>query len=587
MNKYTIRVYQDNIVVKTYENVLLAHIVKFEYLNMLAKRNNIIDIIYTNPEAIIYILDGQIDGITSIKANTSKLYNASKYLQSNIFTMFLFDIETNEYDIIKNFSDTEIQVFFSNYSSDKLLSFSEYTKDTRNIHKFKLEKSAIFLDVFKLNNYINFDYFVGWAIIDNSISFKEFENIIKDDKNISQDFHPRLWWLQQTMNQNINNLLKFLPIILSYCKHTLGYTLSQLPNEVLKYFFSYEKSEIVKVLKTSYLGDNLLQYIEPFIESNDISIDKLSIKLILQLYNFTNNKIISNKIIVELIGYNSVILNYFPCIKINYKKINLPNKCDAQKYCNFFKKNQKKIKVEYRYLIDCLLLLADDNEPREQNIFKNNIYGNFFDVPEHFFAKSIFLKKLKNQKIESKVFVRMGTKILTQDILTDQILVPIPNTHNEKKLESIDNITFNIQDIYPVGNKLYFGDNGYLEILEDAFISFCVQFKDYIIGYFSDGEVEKICLIHNNKIRIFFSESMFNILLGKSNALYCFIEMHRSDENLVIEDDSEITQTNNREEDSPNDNNDSEEEEEDSPNDNDDSEEEEEDIHNSSEEYSE
>lgn len=547
MNAYTIRVYQNDVIVKTYENVVFAHIVKFEYLNMLAKRKNTIDILYSNSNAIIYTLDAQIYNVTSSEACTSELYNASKYLQSNIFTMFLFDIETNEYDIIKKFSDVEIKLFFSGNWSE-FLTFSEYMKNTRNIREDEPNKYSIMLNVFKLDNLINFDYFVGWntKVFNDSLSLQEYANIIENNKNISKNLHPRLWWLQQVINENVDNLIEFLPIILKYCKHTLAYTLPQLPNKVLTHFFSYEKSEIASVLKTSCSKfDNIVQFIEPFIESDNISIKKLSYRSKLLLYNYTNNIIISNNIIVELIYSNYKILNDDPSIEINYNKINLPKApLDVRKYYNFFKKNQKKIMVEYKYLIDCLLLLANDVEFIEKSIFDNNIYGNFFDVPEYFFTKIIFLKKIKYQKISSSVYVRTGTKILTRDILTNQIFVPIPNTHINKKLESIDNISFNIQEVYPIGNKLYFGDKGYLEILENAFISFCVQFEDYIIGYFSDGDIEKICLIYNNKIKLFFSESMFSILLDKNNALYRFIELHCDDNRLLIENSADTNNNN-------------------------------------------
>lgn len=48
----------------------------------------------------------------------------------------------------------------------------------------------------------------------------------------------------------------------------------------------------------------------------------------------------------------------------------------------------------------------------------------------------------------------------------------ILKNHAEKKLDYIKHLSFNIHGIYSVGNKLYFGDNGYMVILHDPFLCY-------------------------------------------------------------------------------------------------------------------
>lgn len=94
----------------------------------------------------------------------------------------------------------------------------------------------------------------------------------------------------------------------------------------------------------------------------------------------------------------------------------------------------------------------------------------------------------------------------------------------ETKIKSLNN---NIKDVYLSNNLLIIEPFGYMEILKNSQLSLLLQVNNNKIGYFTDGNIEKICVIYSNCIRIYESKNMSKYVLGTDFSFYNFLEIYQ------------------------------------------------------------
>lgn len=555
MNKFQIVISDtDNIIKKIYDSVPIHQIIKFEYLYMLTKRNNIdnnLHIIYHNPFAIIEIFERHFFEKYSPTDN-SELYNAWLYLQPNIYCNDLFDPEdkaSSIFDILDKFSKKEINLILRDNSDfDKFLKYS-----SKNVVRKLIE----FCDVIGLKNYINTENLLVYIL--KRFSGRDLRNAnirvplnyIGHDK-ICPEHHPNLWWAWNVTKKNTSELLRVYPIISEYCIYTVAYYIYDVSDKVKNLIFQGKNCQKIISIITSFgkIKIELENYVEPYLEKGCCGISDLNQETLEYIYNKTDNFELATNIF-EYFCENKVVL----LDKMMLRKLNIPNIDCAFNYFIFIETNIDKLNLDKEYIISCI-----EKGHYMFSLFLNNIHDlppNFFlavNIMDEFFgtnklirheddddyyshkkaySRNYFLnERIDNPEdyddnymfleVEKKIYVTSYNKIITQGVLSYyQKLRVVPDFPLiDILIKDLDNLQFSIDEIVAVKNKLYFGSNGYIQILDTCYISFCVLFMNICIAFFSNSEEEKIVLCVNNKIKIYNSRYMFDGLLGENLLFY-------------------------------------------------------------------
>lgn len=511
----------NNVLIQKYCNLKPNQLHRFQ---MLIKPEVDIQITYSSPDELIYILDFYLLDSPVTNGLTSKQVSAFYYLQPNVSLFAILDnIEFNR----------KYLPFFHKLTHKEILYIRPFTEIPREISIYFYSQNMsveapldeLINEIIDSKNMINLNFFLEYIPKYKFLHMETFENITSINVCVIEPIiHPIIWWIKLISgNNSADEIYTFSdnipPAVI------IGY-IHLIDDSALDYLF--KQQTFVEKIGDYLVGNNdcseLPEYIQKLLMTNYSRQHLLSFSTnwLLELYKESSDSDLCWKIL-NILACNSKFRN--ESLELNYKKINkLRTLDDYRTVIRLYSKNPDII-IDDEILTNAFLIPSDSKIDTKYNL-KTIYFDDYFFVK---FCGSRFEESLNYTKIPSSDNIYAQTKSNSINEFLKQSgkykiipnVVPIANTEI-----SIDEINPNNIEYICVDNRyLIVEPFGYIPILRNNCVSVCIYCKGVVIAIFSDGFTEKIVMHANNKLKIFESKNMFSKFVISSPTLIVRFEM--------------------------------------------------------------